>query len=117
VSLAAWAVGGVLLAAACEPAPPPSLAPSPPAVPSPGGPLPAAAPADRAGDGGIPPALAIPSPVAFPCHDDLPCGTYRCNADAGRCAFPCVSAIDCAVGHQCAGGLCVRTRSGADAGQ
>lgn len=46
---------------------------------------------------------AAPSPLALPCSSDITCGTHRCNAQTGRCAFPCASNADCAGGFSCMG--------------
>lgn len=48
-----------------------------------------------------------PSPLALPCQSDVVCGTHKCNLQAGRCAFPCGGAQDCASGMGCLNGLCV----------
>jgi hypothetical protein len=51
--------------------------------------------------------MAVPGPLAFACNDDAPCGTHRCNAQYGKCAFPCQSASDCQAPGQCLAGLCI----------
>ena len=49
------------------------------------------------------PPAAAPSPLALPCQSHITCGTHRCNAQTGRCAFPCASSADCAGGFSCMG--------------
>jgi hypothetical protein len=51
--------------------------------------------------------LAVPGPIAFPCENDVPCGTHRCNAAYGKCTFPCQSDVDCITPNACVMGLCV----------
>jgi hypothetical protein len=51
--------------------------------------------------------MAVPGPIAFACHDDVPCGTHHCNLQYGKCAFPCQSAVDCLAPNACTMGLCV----------
>ncbi|MFO0739176.1 MAG: hypothetical protein U0270_24980 [Labilithrix sp.] len=51
--------------------------------------------------------MATPGPLALPCSNDGACGLHRCNVPAGKCAFPCQTAVDCANGNQCMMGVCV----------
>ena len=51
--------------------------------------------------------LAVPGPLAFPCENDVPCGTHRCNTAYGRCTFPCQSDVDCIAPNVCVMSLCV----------
>jgi hypothetical protein len=50
--------------------------------------------------------MAPPGPLALPCQNDGACGLHRCNVPAGKCAFPCQTAVDCANGNQCMMGVC-----------
>lgn len=56
--------------------------------------------------------MAVPGPIAFQCHDDVPCGTHHCNLQYGKCAFPCQSAADCLSPNTCIAGLCVPAPGG-----
>jgi hypothetical protein len=88
-------------------APPPGYGyGAPPAPPPTGAPPPAAPPAGSA-------QMAVPGPIAFQCHDDVPCGTHHCNLQYGKCAFPCQSAADCLNPNTCIAGLCVPAPGGA----
>jgi hypothetical protein len=51
--------------------------------------------------------MAVPGPIAFPCTDDVPCGTHHCNLTYKKCAFPCQSAADCLQPNSCLAGFCV----------
>ncbi len=48
-----------------------------------------------------------PSPIAFPCSTDAQCLSHRCNVAAGKCAWPCQTANDCAPGFQCMAPTCI----------
>lgn len=50
--------------------------------------------------------MATPGPLALPCQNDGACGLHRCNVAAGKCAFPCQTAVDCAQGNNCLMGVC-----------
>ncbi len=64
----------------------------PPGYPAPGG----ATPAPAAGG-----QLAVPNAAALPCSSDANCGTHKCNAQYGKCAFPCETDFDCIQGAFC----------------
>jgi len=83
---------------------PPGGQAGPPGYPAPGTTPPTATPAPGPAASGQ---MATPGPLAFACKDDVPCGTHRCNVPAGKCAFPCASAVDCLPPNQCSFGLCV----------
>ncbi len=90
-------------------APAPTAQPMPPAPAAPGAPAPApgVTPAP-AGSATTP--MAVPGPLAFPCTSDANCGLAHCNAQYGKCAFPCKdSAADCISGSTCNAmtGFCV----------
>jgi len=53
--------------------------------------------------------MATPNAFALPCQNDQSCGFAKCNVQFGKCAFPCVSAVDCAAGATCNAvtGLCL----------
>lgn len=51
--------------------------------------------------------MSTPGAGAFPCQTDAQCLTHRCNAAAGRCAWPCQSNDDCMPGNQCMAPMCV----------
>jgi hypothetical protein len=80
-------------------APPAPPAPAPAPAPSPG---PAPAPAPVASG-----AMATPGLLALPCQSDAICGWYHCNVQAGKCASPCQSAVDCVAPNQCVMGACL----------
>lgn len=67
-------------------------------------PQPTVAPGAPPGAGSAP--MATPGPLALPCSNDGACGFHRCNVPAGKCAFPCQTAVDCAAGNQCTMGVC-----------
>jgi len=71
------------------------------ATPAPVATAPAAAPATGT--------MATPNAFALPCQNDQSCGFAKCNVQFGKCAFPCVSAVDCAAGATCNAvtGLCL----------
>jgi hypothetical protein len=73
--------------------PAPAPAPAPPPAPAPG---PAAS-----GQ------MATPGLLALPCQSDAICGWYHCNVQAGKCASPCQSAVDCVAPNQCVMGACL----------
>jgi len=81
-------------------APQPTYGQYPVPAPSAAAPLPPPAPSGAA-------AMAVPGPLAFQCQNDVPCGTHRCNASYGKCAFPCQSNVDCVAPNTCVLGLCV----------
>ncbi len=86
---------------AAAPAP---AAPAPAPVPAAPAPAPTVAqPAPAAPAGG----LSQPSPMALPCTSDANCLTHRCNAQFGKCAWPCQSDNDCNPGNRCMAGACV----------
>lgn len=64
---------------------------------------PGAYPTATAVPGAAPPAggLATPGPTALPCQNDSSCMTHHCNAQYGKCAFPCVTDADCIAGSSC----------------
>jgi hypothetical protein len=53
--------------------------------------------------------MATPGPLALPCQNDSACGFARCNTQYGKCAFPCLSQVDCGAGNSCntMTGLCL----------
>jgi len=73
------------------------------ATPAPVAAAPAAAAPAAAGT------MATPNAFALPCQNDQSCGFAKCNVQFGKCAFPCVSAVDCAAGATCntVTGLCL----------
>jgi hypothetical protein len=47
---------------------------------------------------------ASPMPFSMPCSTpEGTCGHFKCNMQAGRCAFPCTSNADCITGAACMG--------------
>jgi hypothetical protein len=50
-----------------------------------------------------------PSAIAFPCQTDVQCLSHRCNAQVGKCSWPCQSNDDCQPGFQCVAPACVPT--------
>ena len=88
------------------PAPAPTYAPAPQPVytaqpvPTYAPPAPAPAPAPTG-------TMATPGLLALPCQSDATCGLHHCNTQAGKCAFPCQTAVDCLQGNGCVMGVCV----------
>jgi hypothetical protein len=66
-------------------------------------------PGQQAGQPAAPGVYQPPAPTQQPnalapaCTNDIICGTHRCNLQAGKCAFPCTSNLDCAAGFGCVG--------------
>jgi hypothetical protein len=54
-----------------------------------------------------------PAPYALPCQSDATCLGFRCNTQAGRCAWPCQSNNDCQPGFQCSPPMCLPAMGGA----
>ena len=102
LSLAVVVPAVVAVMSACSKDPPPPVAPVASAQPvypmpgtQPGQPQPAGAPV--AGQ------MATPGPTALACQNDSQCLTHLCNTQFGKCAFPCVSEVDCIQGTTCIG--------------
>ncbi len=94
----------------------PAAAPAPYSPPAPtatvAAPQPAviaAAPAPVTTSPAVAGTMATPGPLALPCQSDAQCAFARCNVQFQKCAFPCLSAVDCAAGAACnaATGLCL----------
>jgi hypothetical protein len=45
--------------------------------------------------------MATPGPLALPCSNDSGCGLAHCNMQFQKCAFPCMSEVDCIQGSMC----------------
>ncbi len=106
--IAGVVVAGVSLVAlgvACSKDPPPAQAPALSAQPV-GQPPPNQPPAAQPGQP-APPApgqMSTPGPTALSCQNDTQCITHRCNTQYQKCAFPCVTDVDCIQGTKCFGG-------------
>ena len=61
-------------------------------APQQGAPMPTTAPGGQ---------MATPGPLALPCSNDSGCGLAHCNTQFQKCAFPCMSEVDCIQGAMC----------------